>query len=396
MHTTPPSCLTEEEGCNTGYWKSCLTAALLMLAIVLLLMLWEYFVHALHNHTPKSILPAVEYSLSEIGGLGFIGLLLEISRVHEWVGEEHRGLLELFQFLHIAFFKVATGYFVWSAVMVHVAMVQIQDFREMELEERLPNGLNFTPDQLTLPLTSVWKELAHGYHDRSLEFLTIRHRFLRRYQLPTNFYADVTPLCAAYLEKLIHFSPMIWLPIIPILTMGEAIDMIHGVIDAESEHSEASVGLFYSNRAFWYMVLVWQATTLCLGVYNFYTVIQYKNQAIRQDNAHYKSFAIQSNSLVMDENVDETTELSTWSKSESSIVIPECHLTLVQYHTWLAVTFLVFVLTDVLIRDISSLLLSKEVGNPSSLVQETIAFFVLCVLNALQLVLTPKTFWSFA
>ena len=106
MHTISPSSLTEEE----GYWKSCLTAALLMLAIVLLLMLWEYFVHALHKHTPKSILPAVEYSLSEIGGLGFIGLLLEISRVHEWVGEEHGGLLELFQFLHIAFFKVAIGY----------------------------------------------------------------------------------------------------------------------------------------------------------------------------------------------------------------------------------------------------------------------------------------------
>ena len=217
-----------------------------MLVVVFLLMLWEVFVHALHKHTPKSILPAVEYGLSEIGGLGFIGLLLELFRVHEMAGEEHSETLEVFQYLHIVFFKVAIGYFVYSAICVHGVMVQIQNTRAAERQENLPTNSTFTPSQLTLPSTTLWEELFyHGKDARSQEFLILRHRFLQKYQLPTDFHVAITPLLAHYLKELIHFSPFIWLPLVPIIAMGEAVDMTKGAANGASSNSDASVGYFY-------------------------------------------------------------------------------------------------------------------------------------------------------
>ena len=130
-----------------------------------------------------------------------------------------------------------------AALMVHGVIVMIQYFRVIEQEERLPNGFDFRPDQLTLPPTSLWKELVtYGHDDRIAEFLITRHRFLQKYQLPTNHYVDITPLCTAYLKKLIHFSPLIWLPLIPFVALGEAIDMTRGAVSAGSENSQVSVG----------------------------------------------------------------------------------------------------------------------------------------------------------
>ena len=86
----------EESMTHHGYYYNAMVAALVMLLIVCLLMLGEAFVHALRHNTPKSLLPAVEYGLSEIGGLGFIGLLLEISRIHVLLGEAHEELLQVF------------------------------------------------------------------------------------------------------------------------------------------------------------------------------------------------------------------------------------------------------------------------------------------------------------
>ena len=76
-------------------------------------------------------------------------------------------------------------------------------------------------------------------------------------------------------------------------------------------------------------------------------------------------------------------------------MIPEWHLTLIQYHSWLIVSSLVLVLTEMLLRDAEAILLWEHIEKSDNLVPETIAFVLLALWNILHLFLTPKIFGSF-
>ena len=55
----------------------------IMLILVGLLTAWEYFVETVRETLPKTFVPVFEKMWSEVAGLGFIGLVLQIV-VHPW------------------------------------------------------------------------------------------------------------------------------------------------------------------------------------------------------------------------------------------------------------------------------------------------------------------------
>ncbi len=88
-----------------------------MLTIVGLLKAWELSVEALQENSPPAVRPVIDRVLGEIGGLGFVGLFLEVvldpglgfASALEHVSERYLNdgelLLEAFEFLHGFFFR---------------------------------------------------------------------------------------------------------------------------------------------------------------------------------------------------------------------------------------------------------------------------------------------------
>ncbi|KAL7525973.1 hypothetical protein ACHAXR_004473 [Thalassiosira sp. AJA248-18] len=349
-----------------------LVAAAIMLVIVGLLWAWEKLVHELHRSTPPSLKPVVDSSLAEIGGLGFIGLLLGLC--HKYAGSfvhEYPEIVEAFEFLHTTFFQVAIAFFLTSGFIVRNAILKIQQFRHAE--DDIMEILLFSPSHT------------------GTDFLAVRHRFLLKYQLPRNFHLDLTPAFATYLMKLIHFQPQIWLPLIPVLSLGQALDMKHGAISASSSNALATTGFFYSTPAVWYMVLIWQATTLVLFFFNVIKIVAFKNRAAEAvstcNNDDYASAeTVGSHS---------PTGLSVPSQTDEHLAIPEWYLLSLQYHAWLSISFVLLIVSDVLMRDYQALVAGAEVGDPAGLVPETIWFTLFAILSTLQLTQTQKLFWGF-
>ena len=92
-------------------------SSLVFLSIIGLLWIYEESVHVVKTSLPSKLLPVVNGILSEVAGLGFIGLALKTilpeSGEGSWLFElsekflgEGEELLETFEFLHNTFFEV--------------------------------------------------------------------------------------------------------------------------------------------------------------------------------------------------------------------------------------------------------------------------------------------------
>ena len=130
---------------NPVFWSMSI-----MMSIVALLYSWEKTITSARSSLPETLQPVVNSMLVEMGGLGFVGLLLGIVVVDGPLGvifgqfsERFLGdsklLWQSYQFLDSAFFEVAIAFFIIAGVTVASVVKQVES---IEMVSRAAFDLN--------------------------------------------------------------------------------------------------------------------------------------------------------------------------------------------------------------------------------------------------------------
>jgi hypothetical protein len=412
-----------------------------MLVLIGLLVTWETLVHRLREKTPTSLLPVIESILGEIGGLGFIGLLLEV-----WRPDNHE-LLEKFEFFHSVFFQVAVACFVFSGLLISFVVFQLEQLRTLSI---FPNPTNTTDDSSSTPSSSslygtmtslanseedtntssdtniYWRELTLTTQQRVENFSLKRQYLLKRYGLDAEFRFDMEPVFAAYLQKMVHLNPIqAWVPLIPILAAVHAVDLSHGVINnAASENALRTAGYFATTRVVWIPVVMWQLAVFCVSIFNFVRMAQFKeehkhliasgtttnnninniNKNINSNNNADMTSSTSASNIVSDDTTktehSEAQKVEVTDGDQLLTPIPDWYLSSIKFHAWLTLSGIVFFVTEVLSRDVIQYMIFQRghqqvLGNLDSIVRLELSVFSIFVLSSLfQLWLTPSVFWN--
>jgi hypothetical protein len=423
-----------------------LGSSLIMLTIVALLFLWEESVEWARETVPKSLMPVVESILAEIGGLGFIGLILGTvlgnARVKEglesvsiaFFGEKDI-LVENFEYLHSAFFQVGVGFFIAVGAMTAVGTRKLNEVETVEGLELDPetSACKVTPKMLCkyIPAkesnqndvfgnavsggNALWDELLMGKQERAGRVLLMRtlfsdqpHTFRIEHLIQFSF--------AHNLRKIVNVSPMAWLYIIPALSLANAVDLSHDVINSSSPNSADSVGYFFSTPSVFGPSFITVVISFTWSLWNCWKLTQIKYMMMPR--------------LAKDDNTKETEILPPLFESKASreafdsspiwirpmenvwakpAVTPldelfgaagasgmDLYQNSIKYQAWLCVTHIVFFGTQIVPRDLSAWWTHAAVGNPEFLMEELFSYSLFIFVSLLQLVLiSPRAFWNY-
>jgi hypothetical protein len=457
---------------NPIFWS-----ASVMVTIVGLLLVWDNCVEYAREKTPKAIIPVIESMLIEMGSLGFIGIVISVllNRIalgnavaaisEEFLGEREI-ILETFEFLHQAFFQVAILFFVATGVMVVRVLQNLCEITliteaylgddpstcdEELVEEKLAGILKvyllpakckdlFHDDDQSLVREEVCamcdyeatllarqamrppfiKELTMTMEERGAECLTIRERLIRELNLPRTFRIDryLEGIFAANKMEVVDLSPLSWLPLIPLLSLTNALDLMHDVINSESPNATETSGYFFSTL--WVLLPSLGVQLLCLawGMLNFWKMAEIKsmlmptlvrdagndcevrllppaveNPRLRDEFDSTPDFLKPLERLVR----KEPTNINAQLFGEVGGNGPEVYLASIKQHTWLCVTSLFFISSQILERDIYAIWHrdTVPVGDPEHLIPELLIYGAMIALNAWQLYIAPTTFLNY-
>ena len=293
----------------------------IMLTIVGLLYLWETSVEYVRETIPKALKPVIESILGEIGGLGFIGLIVQtviggalpLEELSIQLFGEKELLLETFEFLHTAFFQVGIGFFVAAGTMVYVGIQKLQEIESVEnLQRDITTGTcSVTPEKLTqyLPVMNItatttaddesfttttaanddennknkdlFSEIFMSKEERAGKTLLLRNRLLEQH--PNILSADsfsiekyIENSFATNLLELVELSPLTWIYLIPALALANSVDLSHDVVNSSSPNALESVGYFFSTPWVLYSSIVTVALSIIWGIWNCWKVTQIK------------------------------------------------------------------------------------------------------------------------
>ena len=267
-----------------------------MLTIVGLLVAWEESIELLRENTPPTIQPVINKVLGEIGGLGFIGLVLSTVVLNQQLGlgnvvstlsETYLGdeeiLLESFEFLHEVFFQTAIVFFVATGVVITAIVSQINSITAMvEREASFEMGGADSPMESYESFlyketgcddrqSSSQRELVLTKEERGAEILVMRERLKREGMAKESDFTLVSYLEDLFSSDKLEFvdlSPLSWVPLIPGIALLNAVDLEHGVLPNSINNYE-SCGYFVST--FWVILPIFLSQILCVAwsVYNF-------------------------------------------------------------------------------------------------------------------------------
>lgn len=412
-------------------------SSVIMLTIVCLLFLWEKSVEWIRETVPPALLPVVESILAEIGGLGFIGLILQtlggampLEDVSVELFGEGDVLIETFEYLHTAFFQVGVGFFIAAGAMVAVGIQklgEIQTIEELQVDAT-SGACTVTPDKLAeylpvitdpnaLPTENLWKEVNTGKEERAGKVLLMRSRLLQHHDLPNTFRIEkyVQGAFAENLLELVELSPLTWIYLIPALALANSVDLSHEVINAASPNAAESAGFFFSTPwAIWPSVFT-VVLSFVWGLWNCWKLTQIKYMLLPRLGTEPETGA--TTILAPPVDIDSVRESFVSSPSwvqpiealwaepaqtnynklfgTAGAAGPELYRNSVQLQTWLCITHIVFFGTQIVPRDLSALLSGTEVGDPSHLTAEMVAYGSFVLLSLLQLIfLSPRSFWN--
>lgn len=288
----------------------------IMLVIVALLYTWETAIKLVRTRTPAPLLPVIESMLAEVGGLGFIGLVLQIAvaPAEPWIGqlsEKFLGseeiLIESFEFLHSAFFEVGISFFIAAGGMVSICLGDLSRMKTMAgigLDSRgtcmstsvgladmldaptIPCGATgdcMTDDEALIYLKpKVLDELSMDAGKRGAQFLLLREQMLRSNMVGEDFVVNdfLEQVFAKTLYEMVELSPLTWLPLIPAIALANSVDLSHDVVNAASPNAAESAGFFFStplaiipNTGLVALSVVW-------GIWNYWKMTKVKNMLV--------------------------------------------------------------------------------------------------------------------
>ncbi|KAL3928160.1 MAG: hypothetical protein SGBAC_012767 [Bacillariaceae sp.] len=310
-----------------------------MLLIVFLLYSWESFVEYAKEECPPAIVPVIEKMLGEMGGLGFIGLLLSALLNQAAFGEvvgntserflgESSILLESFEFLHEVFFQAAIAFFSTSAFIIVRVLLSFQAILELTTEQGGENfgGSDAASQELscsvarileapTIEIASLirnceemedldcevdleddfvkklaveqqinplWRELTLTPKARAAQILVLRERLKKEFNLNEDFEIR------KYLEQgfatcnldLVEISPLSWVPLIPLIALAASVDLSHEVVNAAAGNSVETSGFFLSTPLFFIPKLLIELLNIGWFAINFVKMTTIKNMLL--------------------------------------------------------------------------------------------------------------------
>jgi hypothetical protein len=444
------TCLSHEEvqGDDGGLLASILPAvgsSIIMFTIVGLLYLWEESVEWLRETVPKALRPVVESILAEIGGLGFIGLILQSFLGNTVVKDELEGwsmvffgeddiMVENFEFLHSAFFQVGVGFFIVAGAMTVVGIQKLNEIKMVEgLEvDNATGACVVTPEVLCkyIPVkegnenvipggNNLLEELVMGKEERAGRVLLMRMQVLKLFpHLPDTFRIEtmVQASFAQNLYNLVEVSPLTWIYLIPALSLANALDLSHDVINSASPNAADSVGYFFSTPSVIGPSVFTVVLSVVWGVWNCWKLTQIKYMMMPR----LEKNLVNGKTEVLPPLMESTSSRrrfdssppwvrpieSIWAKTPTTSLDElfgkagaaglNLYRNSIKYQTWLCLTHVVFFGTQIVPRDIIAISTGAAVGDPSHLRAELISYSLFVLVSLFQLaVVSPRAFWNF-
>jgi hypothetical protein len=304
----------------------------------------------------------------------------------------------------------------------------------------------------SIPKATIWDELFIPTTKIQAEALVMRERFARLGQATPSF--RIEAFCeqsfGRNLREMVELSPLTWLPLVPAVAVGRAVDMTNDVISAASANAAASCGCFLGSAVFFWSSSFLALLTLVWGCFNFW-----KDGAIKEmllpvlvrNNADFKG----GNALPFNMNDDdvngvlilppryeddeilkefnsspgvfgwieqflcrEDSDKQEGEEERTSNHVklfgsagaegPELYRNSIKFHTWALVVQIVFWGTQIVARDVNALLgfqanghiWADNVGSPELVVPELWIFGLYVVVATAQLFLVPLTFLNYS
>lgn len=264
------------------------------------------------------------------------------------------------------------------------------------------------------------QELTMTMEQRGAECLTIRERLIDELGLPRTFHIHryLANVFADNKLKVVELSPLSWLPIIPALALSNALDLAHDVVNVDSPNAAETSGYFFSTPWVFFPTVTEQLLCLGWGLLNFKKMAEIKSMLMPtlvrdagQDGRIRLVPPAMENECLRTE-FDSTpaiikpmerfyrapaTTINAELFGDIGANGPEFYLNSIKFHTWFTVSSLFFIVSEILPRDIYAILHGDtvQVGDPTNLAPELIAFGAFAIMDALILSLTPTTFLNY-
>ena len=273
------------------------------------------------HRVPTTLMPVLDSMLAEMGGLGFIGLFLEVvvtgggpvgdivaGLSEEFLGDEEI-LLETFEFLHSSFFEVGVGFFLVASLTVTKVLQKLESLNDVSQDifandasgngclQQLATALqveNITVDftdeitarteqrmlqvAKTTRKNDIWREVAMDTSMVKAEALVVRERLVQTNKVPKTFLIEdyYAKIFATNLKEIVELSPLTWLPLIPCISLGRSIDMSRDIVSAASPNAAEACGYFLASPTFLSLSFFTSGLAVVWSIANFWKMAQIK------------------------------------------------------------------------------------------------------------------------
>eukprot|EP00559_Dactyliosolen_fragilissimus_P003554 CAMPEP_0184861372 /NCGR_PEP_ID=MMETSP0580-20130426/6073_1 /TAXON_ID=1118495 /ORGANISM="Dactyliosolen fragilissimus" /LENGTH=588 /DNA_ID=CAMNT_0027358845 /DNA_START=528 /DNA_END=2294 /DNA_ORIENTATION=+ len=494
-----------------------------MFTVIFLLLCWEKSVQILRSSLPATLASVVDGMLAEMGGLGFIGLVLSIfvtggnentkngivailarDTSERFLGEDGI-LIETLEFLHTLFFEVGIAFFLVSGITVLAVLKQIGGITSISNSSRTilmhqkksNNTTHLTKDNNvnddhhpydncddkvsleqiadrinavsllvdvngdgiisaqekqnalvqilsnTGTSTSVWdlikREVNMSKIDVTSEAMVVRERMLTQNQLSDSFLIEnyFERVFAQNLEEMVELSPITWIPLVPLITLDNSLDLQHEVVSAASSNAIDTCGLFVTTPWVLLPSIVLQLIGIVWGSYNFWKISIVKNMLMPtlvrnkynnsppSDNIVSEDQSLGYGSPILLPPPYEVYQLRQKFDSSPGIIGfieekllngipgkdhhqrlfgkigamgPSFLLKSIKFYLWSCVAQLVFYSTQILSRDLSAILNGNvsHAGNPDTVLTELYVYGFFVAIAMAQIYFIPRTFLNYS
>lgn len=448
-----------------------------MLTIISLLVLWEESIHKLRTTLPPTLTPIIDSILGEIGGLGFIGLTLEVfatsnperglGRILSEISETYLGqeeiLIESFEALHTAFFEVGIGFFIVIGTVVYAVLVrinQLSDISSLALDtdgdgevslNELADALNvqamivdvdgdgiISEEECMMALRQTKKrsfieEAMLSVEMRASEILLIREQFLEQQNLKSmssslsssTFQIEkyFEEIFAHNLEEMVELSPLTWLPLVPLISLLDTVDLSKDVVGGFAGNAALTSGCFITSPWFAVTSVFVHIIGIFWCIVNYWKVKEVKDMLIP---ALVKDVQNSNTTMLPPRYIYDEIRSSFNSSPEPIATIerifggkphtnnheylfgaagkegPELYRYSIKLHTWTCVAQIVFLFGQIVLPDFytwsdysAGVIGVDEIGDIDWLVPELSLYFTLVVSSIVQLLLAPSVFLNY-
>ena len=294
------------------------------------------------------------------------------------------------------------------------------------------------------PRSTIWNRLFATFNDIQAEALLVRERFLQEYRIAPDSFLLETYFVKVFgnkLQDMVELSPLTWLPLIPVVAQGRSIDLSHNIVSAASDNAFTSCGEFLASPAYLSAQTVALMISVVWGLFDFWKMVQLKSMLVptlvripltntttttttkRGNESSYYYYKEDEDSVVvllppryqcpeLLAEFDSSPLPFGWVESLWGAPARNDHEALfgragrngpalyqksIQLHTWWVVALLVFLLGQVVLRDLSALVqeLPPSVGRPDLVRPEVALYGTYTTILMGQLWLLPKTFLDY-